>query len=61
MAKLSHYFRTPKKRTLNGKKYLVLGYRGNVNKRAIAQFFTKYGWKDVKNDSILAKLYEATK
>lgn len=58
MAVNTHRFKTPKKRTYKGKKYLILGYKGTVNKRAIAQVFTKYGWRDVINLQLLSELYK---
>lgn len=57
-----HYYKKPKTKTLNGKKYLVLGHTGHaIQPRAIAQFKTKYGWRDVRNEGILISLYKKTK
>lgn len=49
-------FKTPKKITLDGKEYLVFGVTESSNPMAIAQFKTKFGYKDVKNLSIRSKL-----
>lgn len=53
---MPNFFRQPKKRTLKGKSYLIFGKTEGAAPLAIAQFKSKYGWKDVKNLAIRREL-----